>query len=201
MAHGHHHHDIHGPPHPKKPKPPFKYPKPIFTDKFRANIEFGVWQNDIHASQKLIAIKTIPGTSKKLLKTSLEKSVQKEVKLWRIFLVIKLWNDHYYKRVLLLWLYSQCNVLHYLLILVRGPNWESFQKISILHINVLKLITIGSIGQFLHHNCHQLLSIQTKIVSKFYNPIHSVAKFLHTHWTIIILYCTSFLITLVMEQL
>ena len=42
MAHGHHHHDIHGPPHPKKPKPPFKYPKPIFTDKFRANIEFGV---------------------------------------------------------------------------------------------------------------------------------------------------------------
>jgi len=42
MAHGHHHHDIHGPSHPKKPKPPFKYPKPIFTNKFRANIEFGV---------------------------------------------------------------------------------------------------------------------------------------------------------------
>jgi len=42
MAHDHHHHNIHGPDHPKKPKPPFKYPKPIFTDKFRLNMEIGV---------------------------------------------------------------------------------------------------------------------------------------------------------------
>ena len=89
MAHGHHHHDIHGPSHPKKPKPPFKYPKPIFTNKFRANIEFGVWQNDIHASRMMIAIKT---KSKQSFKEAIEnisgKSVQWEVNLWRIFLVI-----------------------------------------------------------------------------------------------------------------
>ena len=44
MAHDHPHprNNIHGAPHRTKPKPPFKYPKPIFTDKFRANIEFGV---------------------------------------------------------------------------------------------------------------------------------------------------------------
>merc|ERR1719278_1040751 len=39
--HNHHQNSIHGKPHKKKPAPPFKYPKPIFTDKFRLNMEFG----------------------------------------------------------------------------------------------------------------------------------------------------------------
>lgn len=42
MAHDHHHHNIHGPDHPKKPPTPIKYPKPIFTDQLRVNMEFGV---------------------------------------------------------------------------------------------------------------------------------------------------------------
>ena len=42
MADNHHHQNsIHGKPHKKKPAPPFKYPKPIFTDRFRLNMEFG----------------------------------------------------------------------------------------------------------------------------------------------------------------
>jgi len=39
--HHHHQNSIHGKPHRKKPAPPFKYPEPIFTDRFRLNMEFG----------------------------------------------------------------------------------------------------------------------------------------------------------------
>ena len=39
--HAHHQNSIHGKPHKKKPAIPFKYPKPIFTDRFRLNMEFG----------------------------------------------------------------------------------------------------------------------------------------------------------------
>ena len=38
--HSPHQNTIHGPPHRAKPKPPFKYPKPIFR-KYRINLQFG----------------------------------------------------------------------------------------------------------------------------------------------------------------